>query len=287
MATLRVIRRKISSTKKIQQITKAMYMVSAAKLRRAQQEAENNRPFESALDEIISRVLVRMEEKQHPLLVRREEKKMELILMTSDRGLCGAFNDNLIRTANLFLEENKDKVETVSLYLVGKKAVDFYRKRPVTISKRSNNPQKEVGFDKAKTIADELISRYLSGEADSVYLLYPLFQNAVVQKPTIVSLLPIQPRIKIQSVGVDYEYEPEQAQMLDLLLPWLIRVQVFHAMLETKASELGARMSAMDLATQNSQDMIQSLTLRMNRARQESITKELLDIVTGTEALKK
>jgi F-type H+-transporting ATPase subunit gamma len=287
MATLRVIRRKISSAKKIQQITKAMYMVSAAKLRRAQQEAESTRPFATALDDIISRVLLRMEKKDHPLLAAREEKRAELIVMTSDRGLCGAFNDNLIRSANLFIEENKDTDESVSLYLVGKKAMDFYKKRPVKIDKQILNPQKDVSFEKGKNIADEIITKYLAGEMDSVYLLYPMFHSAVVQKPTIVNLLPIQPKAKVQVVGVDYEYEPDQTRLLDLLLPWLIRMQIFHAMLETRASELGARMSAMDLATQNSEEMISTLTLKMNRARQESITKELLDIVTGTEALKK
>jgi F-type H+-transporting ATPase subunit gamma len=287
MATLRAIRRKITSAKKIQQITKAMYMVSAAKLRRAQQEAESTRPFASALDEIISRLLLRMENKDHPLLLEREEKHAELVLMTSDRGLCGAFNDNLIRSSQLFMEERKNELESVSLYLVGKKAVDFYKKRSVKISKASNNPQKEVGFDKAKGIADELVSRFMAGESDSVYLLYPMFHSPVLQKPTIVKLLPIQPRAKLQLVGVDYIYEPDQAGLLNMLLPWLIRMQVFRALLETRASELGARMSAMDLATQNSEDMISNLTLKMNRARQESITKELLDIVTGTEALKK
>ena len=287
MATLRAIRRKITSAKKIRQITKAMYMVSAAKLRRAQQEAESTRPFAAALDDIISRMLLRMENKDHPLLREREEKHAELILLTSDRGLCGAFNDNLVRSSQLFMEENKGKLESVSLYLVGKKAVDFYKKRPVKIDKASNNPQKELGFDKARVIAEEIISKFLDGENDSVYLLYPMFHSPVLQKPTIVKLLPIQPKAKLQLVAVDYIYEPDQQSLLNLLLPWLIRMQIFHALLETRASELGARMSAMDLATQNSEDMISTLTLKMNRARQESITKELLDIVTGSEALKK
>jgi F-type H+-transporting ATPase subunit gamma len=287
MATLRVIRRKISSAKKIQQITKAMYMVSAAKLRRAQQEAESTRPYASALDDIISRVLLRTEQKDHPLLKVREGKKAELLLMTSDRGLCGAFNDNLIRSAQLFINENKENVESVSLVLVGKKAIDFYKKKHLKISKQYLNPQKEVSFEKANLIANDIITRYLAGEMDSVHMCYPMFQSAVVQKPTTVKIMPIQPKANLQVVGVDYIYEPDPKTILDKLLPWLIRMQVFHAMLETRASELGARMSAMDLATQNSQEMIQTLTMKMNRARQESITKELLDIVTGTEALKK
>jgi len=287
MATLRVIRRKITSAKKIQQITRAMYMVSAAKLRRAQAEAEAARPYAAALDDVISRVILRSERKDHPLLAPRKENNAELLLMCSDRGLCGAFNDNLMRSASLFMEENKDTFASVSLVLLGKKAIDHYKRRPVKIAKAYNNPQKEVSFEKAKTIADELMTRFLAGGTDSVYLLYPMFHSPVVQKPTIINLLPIQPKAKIQLVGPDYIYEPSQATLLDLLLPYQIRMQVFHAMLETRASELGARMSAMDLATENSKDMIQNLTLKMNRARQESITKELLDIVTGTEALKK
>jgi len=287
MATLRVIRRKISSAKKIQQITKAMYMVSAAKLRRAQQEAESTRPYASALDDIISRVLLRTEQKDHPLLQVREGKRAELLLMTSDRGLCGAFNDNLIRSAQLFINENKESFESVSLVLVGKKAIDFYKKKDLKISKQYLNPQKEVSFEKANIIANDIIARYLAGEMDSVHMCYPMFQSAVVQKPTTVSIMPIQPSTHLQVAGVDYIYEPDPKTILDKLLPWLIKMQVFHAMLETRASELGARMSAMDLATQNSQEMIHSLTMKMNRARQESITKELLDIVTGTEALKK
>ena len=287
MATLRVIRRKIGSAKKIQQITNAMYMVSAAKLRRAQQEAENARPYAAALDDVISRVLLRSEKKDHPMIVQREASSAELLIMTSDRGLCGAFNENKIRAGQLFIEENKEEYESIQLNLLGKKANDFYKKREVRIAKQNLNPQKEVGFDKAKNIANDIINRYLAGEMDSVYMLYPMFHSAVVQKPTIVPLLPVQPKTKMQLVGADYIYEPSSEKLLDMLLPFQIRMQVFHAMLETRASELGARMSAMDLATENSKEMIQSLTLKMNRARQESITKELLDIVTGTEALKK
>jgi len=287
MATLRVIRRKIGSAKKIQQITNAMYMVSAAKLRRAQQEAENARPYAAALDDVISRVLLRSEKKDHPMIVQREASSAELLIMTSDRGLCGAFNENIIRAGQLFIEENKEEYESIQLNLLGKKANDFYKKREVRIAKQNLNPQKEVGFDKAKNIANDIINRYLAGEMDSVYMLYPMFHSAVVQKPTIVPLLPVQPKTKMQLVGADYIYEPSSEKLLDMLLPFQIRMQVFHAMLETRASELGARMSAMDLATENSKEMIQSLTLKMNRARQESITKELLDIVTGTEALKK
>jgi len=287
MATLRKIRRQIQSVKNIQQITRAMYMVAAAKLRRAQQEMEATRPYARTLDEIISRVMIRSEKREHPLLQAREEKKAELVVFTSDRGMCGAFNNNLLRSAELFLEENRERFPEVSLTLAGKKGMDYYKKKPVKVSKQYLNPIREVGRDRAISIADELIRRFLAGEVDSISVLYSVFHSPLMQRPTIVELLPFRPRKQLQIVNVDYLYEPDPGTLLDQLLPWQIRMQVFQAMLENRTSELGARMSSMNLATQNAGDLIQNLTLKMNRARQESITKELLDIVTGAEALKK
>ena len=171
--------------------------------------------------------------------------------------------------------------------LVGKKAIDYFKKRKVKISRQYLNPEREVSLEKARKIADELTRRFVAGEVDSVSILYSVFHSPLIQRPILVDLLPFQPRRQLQIVRVDYLYEPDISTILDQLLPWQIRIQVFQAMLETRASELGARMSSMDLATQNALDLIQSLTLKMNRARQESITKELLDIITGAEALKK
>ncbi len=288
MATLRKIRRQIQSVKNIQQITKAMYMVAAAKLRRAQEQMESSRPYSQTLDEIINRLLLRVQDREHPLLKEREVKKAELVVFTSDRGMCGAFNKNLIRSGELWLDENRDRFPEVAVNLVGKKAMDFFKKHPVKINRQILNPEREVSMDKAKTIADDLTQRFLAGEIDSASILYSVFHSPMVQRPTIVDLLPFAPRkTQLQLVRVDYIYEPEPAALLDLLLPWQIRTQVFQAMLETRTSELGARMSSMDMATQNAGELIENLTLKMNRARQESITKELLDIVTGAEALKK
>ena len=287
MPSLRAIRKRIQSVKNIQQITRAMYMIAATKLRRAQQEVEATRPYAQALDEIIHRLILRLERREHPLLVEREEKKAELVFFTSDRGLCGAFNENLIRFAERFLREKIEQEKEVSLVLVGRKAIDYFKKRPVKISQQYLNPDREVSFEKARNIADEIIKRYLAEEMDAVYMIYSVFHSPLVQRPTLFQLLPFKPKEELQLLTVEYKYEPDEKTILDHLLPRQIRQQVFQAMLETRASELGARMSAMDLATQNAGEMIDRLTLQMNRARQEAITKELLDIITGAEAIRK
>jgi len=287
MTSLRAIRRRIQSVKNIQQITRAMYMIAATKLRRAQQEVEATRPYAQALNETIHRLMLRIERKDHPLLVEREENKVELVLFTSDRGLCGAFNENLIRFAERFIREKTEQEKSVSLVLVGKKAIDYFKKRPVKISQQYLNPDREVSFEKARNIADEIIKRYLAEEMDAVYMLYSVFHSPLVQRPNLFPLLPFKPKEDLQLLKVEYKYEPDERTILEHLLPRQIRQQVFQAMLETRASELGARMSAMDLATQNAGEMIDRLTLQMNRARQEAITRELLDIITGAEAIKK
>ena len=287
MPSLRVIRKRIQSVKNIQQITRAMYMIAATKLRRAQQEVEASRPYAQALDETIHRLMLRIERKDHPLLVEREENKVELVLFTSDRGLCGAFNENLIRFAERFIREKIEQEKEISLVLVGKKAIDYFKKRPVKISQRYLNPDREVSFEKARNIADEIIKRYLAEEMDAVYMLYSVFHSPLIQRPNLFPLLPFKPKEELKLLRVEYKYEPDERTILEHLLPRQIRQQVFQAMLETRASELGARMSAMDLATQNAGEMIDRLTLQMNRARQEAITKELLDIITGAEAIKK
>lgn len=264
-------------------------MVSAAKLRKAQQEAEATRPYAQALSDLISRIRFRSEDFHHPLMKKRDIKRVELVLFTSDRGLCGSFNNNLIRSAEKFIEENKACYEEIYLTVVGKKARDYFRKHTIKPRKEYLNPEREVSFERAKLIANELIERYLSGAVDSVFLIYPFFKSPMVQIPKLVLLLPfdLPEKEPLRVVPVDYIYEPDAKTILDQLLPRQVRFQLYWALLETRASEHGARMSAMDLASTNAMDVISELTLKMNRARQESITKELLDIVTGAEALKK
>jgi F-type H+-transporting ATPase subunit gamma len=292
MATLQDIRRRIQTVKNIQQITKAMYMVAAAKLRRAQQDVEAARPYAGSMEELISNVLFRLrlsgeEEAKHPLLQEREVEKAELLLFTSDRGLCGSFNNNLFAAADKFISENQDKIPEIRLSVVGKKARDHFRKKKET-RKAYLDWEKNVGFGLAKEIADELMEQYTSSGVDAVYLLYPVFISAMIQKPSTVRLLPFpEKKPGLELVPVDFIYEPSPDVLINELLPRQVRVQVFRALLETRASEHASRMTSMDQATNNAGDMIDSLTMKMNKVRQETITKELLDIVVGAEALKK
>jgi F-type H+-transporting ATPase subunit gamma len=292
MATLRDIRRRIQSVRNIQQITRAMYMVSAAKLRRAQQDVESARPYADSLEELIRGVMFRMrvsgdEEEIHPLLQEREVNKAEVVLFTSDRGLCGSFNNNLFWAAQDFMQEQKGSIPEIRLSVIGKKARDHFRKR-ITLRKTYMDWEKNLSFALAREISDELMEEYIKGEVDAVYLIYPVFKSAMVQKPTTIRLMPFPRKEEgIEAVPVDYIYEPSPELLINELLPRQVRMQVFRALLETRASEHAARMTSMDQATNNAGDMIDQLTQKMNRVRQETITKELLDIVVGAEALKK
>jgi len=289
MATLRTIRKRIASVKNTRQITKAMYMVSAAKLRRAQEGAENSRPYAEALSATITGLVSRVEIKDHPLLKPRPEAKTaEVALITSDRGLCGGYNANLIRTAEAFIKENAGRYEKIELSVIGKKAGDYFKRRKRAARKTTVNLLRAVSFDFARKAADELTERYIAGEVDAVFLIYATFKSALVQKPTMVRLLPFEfePGEEPEAARIDYIYEPSAREILSVLLPRQVRTQVYRAMLEAVASEHGARMTAMDSASSNASDMIDRLTLQFNRARQATITKELMEIIGGAEALK-
>lgn len=287
MATLREIRKRIASVKNTEQITKAMYMVSAAKLRRAQEGAENSRPFSHALSSTISSLVSRIEKKDHPLLIPREEvKNAEVVVFTSDRGLCGGYNANLIRTAEAFIKENHDHYERIDVSVVGKKAAQYFKRRKRPVRKETTNLLRSVGFEMARQIADDLTGRYLSGEVDAIFLVHAVFQSALTQRPAVVKLLPFEIESGEGEAKIDYIYEPSAREILDVLLPRQVRTLVWSAMLEAVASEHGARMTAMDSASSNAADMINRLTLQFNRARQAAITKELMEIIGGAEALK-
>lgn len=287
MATLKAIRKRIGSVRNTQQITKAMKMVSAAKLRRAQEAAVAARPYAEKMTELLKNVAARVSSEAHPLLRAREEKKILLVLFTSDRGLCGGYNANLIRAAEAFMRRNRDK--EVALTLVGRKGADHFRRRRANVVDRYIGALATPAEELAAEIAQKLIARFLSGEADAVYVLYSHFRSALSQVPTLEKLLPV-------SVGApgegeappitEYLYEPGAAQLLASLLPRIAEVATQRALLEATASEHGARMTAMDSATSNASKMIGSLTLQMNRARQASITRELMEIVGTAEALK-
>lgn len=281
MAGVRDIRRRIRSVSNMQQITKAMKMVAAAKLRRAQEKVIASRPYAKQIQDVLSRLVQAQTEASHPLLEKRPVKKIGYILVTSDRGLCGGFNANLIRMTRTILEEQSE-AET-GLVAVGRKGSDYFGRRKVEILSRFTGLGDNPDFNQARKITSEIIGLYTSGELDEVYLVYSKFISVLTQEPTLVKLLPIEPAE--ENSGSDYIFEPSPQEMLEKLLPNYLESQVFSALLESKASEQGARMTAMDSATENAKEMIDSLTLVMNRARQAAITKEISEIVGGAAAL--
>ena len=287
MATLKAIRKRIGSVRNTQQITKAMKMVSAAKLRRAQEAAVAARPYAEKMTELLKNLAARVSSDAHPLLRAREEKKILLLLFTSDRGLCGGYNANLIRAAEAFMRRNRDK--EIALTLVGRKGADHFRRRRANVVDRYIGALATPAEELAAEIAQKLIARFLSGEADAVYVLYSHFRSALSQVPTLEKLLPVSVGASGEGEAppmTEYLYEPGVAQLLASLLPRIAEVATQRAFLEATASEHGARMTAMDSATSNASKMIGSLTLQMNRARQASITRELMEIVGTAEALK-
>ena len=287
MATLKIIRKRISSVRNTQQITKAMKMVSAAKLRRAQEAAVAARPYAEKMTELLKNVAARVSSEAHPLLQAREEKKIQLVLFTSDRGLCGGYNANLIRAAEAFIRKNVEK--EVEVTLVGRKGADHFRRRRATIVDRYLNILATPADELAAEIGQKLIARFVNGETDAVYILYSRFRSALSQVPTLEKLLPVALSETSDTEAqqlTEYLYEPGIEQLLASLLPRITDVAMQRALLEATASEHGARMTAMDSATSNASKMIGSLTLQMNRARQASITRELMEIVGTAEALK-
>jgi len=286
MATLKVIRKRIASVKSTQQITKAMKMVAAAKLRRAQEAATQARPYMEKLGDLLHNVASRVGEEAHPLLAARdEERKVDLLLLTSDRGLCGGLNANLIRMATEFVKERGTNTR-VRLTLVGRKGYDHFKKRPVDIAENHINLMGGPGHELALRIAGRVSRDFAAGESDGAYLIYSQFRSTLSQVPTLKQLLPLRRDIEGAGDLVEYIYEPDLAMLLDRLLRQYITGLVSHAFLESIASEHAARMTAMGSATTNASEMIDRLTLAMNRARQATITRELMEIVGGAEALK-
>ncbi len=288
MATLRDIRQKIGAVKKTQQITKAMNMVSAAKLRGAQQRMEGLRPYARAFSMMLSNIAGRVEPETHPFFTPAPQvNRVGLVLMTADRGLCGSFNGNLITQAVKFIRAKEAEGIEVSLICVGRKGRDFFRRRQREMLAQFVDVWNKFDFSNAVTVAREIMSAFLTGAVQEVHLIYSTFINMAVQRPTLVQLLPIQPgEIAAEGVSVEYLFEPPMEQFLEYLLPKYINVQVYHGFLENSASEYAARMTAMDNAQSNCKEMITQLTLVMNKARQATITRELMDIVGGAEALR-
>ena len=288
MANLRAIRKRVSSVKSTQQITRAMKMVSAAKLRRAQDGINAARPYARKMREVVQAVAGRAGSDAHPLLTAREAKKLALLVVTSDRGLCGSFNSGLTRAAHRFLKEHRDEYEEITLFVVGRKGRDFFRRREIPIRKEYLGVLGAVSRRHAETIANDLIGGFLAEEFDEVQIAFNEFRSAISQIVRFEKMFPIALESSGKTGGdeVDYLYEPSRKEILATLLPKYVQTMIFRVLLESVAGEHGARMTAMDSATNNSVDMIARLTLQMNRARQATITTELTEIVSGAEALK-
>ncbi len=281
MPALIDIRRRIRSVKSTQQITKAMKMVSAAKLRRAQEAMFAARPYARKMLEVLNDVAARASADAHPLLEARGHDKVLLVVITGDKGLCGAFNANIIRAATRFVEERRG--QGVELAVVGRKVRDAMRRRGYKVRTERVGVFQPLRYTTARELAKELIEAFTSGAADEVYLVYNEFKSVIQQRIVVDRLLPIERQVLApqQQAAVDYIYEPEPAGIFKSLLPRHVEVQVFKALLESQAAEHGARMTSMDAATNNAAEMIDGLTLYMNKVRQAAITKEIIEIVSG------
>ena len=287
MPTLRDVQKRINSVKSTRRITSAMEMVAAAKLRRAQQRVEEARPYAHKMDEMLSNLAAGSTgEIIHPYFETRDVKKKMLVVVTSDRGFCGGFNSNIIRLANKWLSENEN-VET-ELVIVGKKGNDFFKRRSFSIVEYFGDWGGSLDYDKAKQLVKLLTTRFVSGETDEISLLYTNFVSMVRFKPIMEDYLPIAPPDAVEShnVAADYIFEPNAHSIYAALMPGYATTKMVTALADSFASEHGSRMIAMNAATTNAGDMIDNLTLDYNKARQGQITKELLEVVSGAEALK-
>ena len=297
MATLREIRRRVTSVTSTQKITKAMKMVAAAKLRRAQEALVSARPYARKMNELLRHLVIKVDPSIHPLLREREVHRVLLVVVSGDRGMCGAFNGNIIKAAvdhvnthyvNLLQEPNGVRIVTV-----GKKATDFFSKRNYNLYAKHTGLFGNLHIGYARTIIQQLTDDYLKGEFDKVEVIYNEFKSVIQQRIVVEQILPIPPE-QIQKTKdvhslaqVDYIYEPSSNEIINLLLPKHLNFLLWHVLLESSTAEEGARMTAMNNATENAKELIRDLTLSYNKARQASITKELLEIVSGAEALKK
>jgi F-type H+-transporting ATPase subunit gamma len=261
-----------------------MKVVAASRLRRAQERIFNARPYANQMMVLLESLAARLEQQQHPLLARRPEKKALLVVVTADRGLCGAFNANLLRAAQNYIRERPER--EVSLITVGRKGRDYFRKRPVAMAAEYVNIFRQLEFAHAKELADKIIELYTSEKVDAVDFVYNEFKSMMAQNVKLERYLPIEPIVPPEGEFLaDYIYEQEPAEILKTLLPRYVEVEVFRSLLESQAAELAARMTAMEAATNNADELIESLRLKLNRLRQAGITKEIIEVVSGAQAL--
>jgi F-type H+-transporting ATPase subunit gamma len=289
MPSLIDLRRRIRSVKNMQQITKAMKMVSAAKLRRAQEHALASRPYANMLSRVLANVAKTAaafdETSELPLLTAREEKRIHFIVVSSDTGLAGAFNSNLLRMAQKFVDEHRES--DLQIEAIGRKGRDYFRKRQYKLSEEHVGIVDKPNYDRAAEIADKLINAYRNGEVDAVYIATNEFKNVMAPRLVLKKILPVElPEDKADSEeAIDYIYEQPPHELLRVLLPRYVEMEIYRAMLESISAYHAARMTAMDAASSNAGDVIDKLTLNLNRARQANITREIIEIVSGAAAL--
>jgi F-type H+-transporting ATPase subunit gamma len=283
MPNLLDIRRRIRSVKNTQQLTKAMKTVAAAKLRRAQERVFSARPYAGQLRNVLGNLTVRIEHIAHPLLDIRPEERILFVIVTADRGLCGAFNSNIIRVAQSFMREHSG--QTLSLAMVGRKGRDFFRRRGFTIHSEFVNIFSRLDYGHAKDISENVVRAYSSAEVDAVYVVYNEFKSVIQQRVVVEELLPLsRAELRETAPQLDYVFEQPPQEIFNRLLPRYVEIQIYRALLESAASEHGARMASMDTATRNAGEMIDMLTLNMNRIRQAAITREIIEVVSGAGA---
>ena len=287
MPNLKEIRNRIASVKSTQQITRAMKMVAAVKLRKSQEAIEAKRPYAYRLRDIIAQLAMRADFSDHPLLEQREPKNVVMLVFTSDRGLCGGFNNNINRKALAYINENEAGHKRIEVDIVGRKSNEFFKRRDVTIGHYFQDMLGDVTLEKAGEIADHTQARFIEGGLDTLYVVYNEFKSAMTQRVVVEQLLPVVPtELDEDSFLADFIYEPTKTDIMDAVLPRHLTVQIYRILLESVASEMGARMTAMEAATNNAGDLINTLTIKYNRARQAAITTELMEIIGGAEALK-
>jgi F-type H+-transporting ATPase subunit gamma len=285
MPSTREIRRRIRGVKNIKQVTRAMNMIAAARLRRAQAKAESARPYAERLGEILQDVQAGGAGVRHPLLIQREVKRIGLVLVTSDRGLAGAFNAAMMREASNFIAS---QTAEVSLITIGKKGRDYFRARGLAIDQHFPQPSRDVRLEELGAISKRVMSDYGSGRYDRVYLAFSQFKSVLKSIPSVTQLLPTEKEATEKTATVhtaSYQFEPEAEELLNTLLPQYVEVLIYRALVESLASEQAARMIAMKAATDSASDMIDTLTRKYNRVRQTSITTQILEVVSGAEAL--
>ena len=294
MPSLQSLRRKIAAFKNTQKITKAMKMVAAAKLKRSQDRILAARPYAHKMRGVLSNLSQRVNRSAHPLLQKREGKKIEVLVITSDRGLCGGFNGNIARKSVEFVRQCEARGLQVNLSIVGRKGRDYFRRRTWPIRQEWTGVFDKLSFEHAIDIGGDLTDNFVKGTFDELYVVYNEFKSAIQQRVIVEKLFPIdaaaefgaEPTVGESSLGGSYLYEPDEAELLNVLVPKHFQVQAFRILLESAAAEHGARMAAMDGATRNAGQLIKKVTLYYNKTRQAAITKELMDIVGGAEALK-